>query len=90
MSGKTSSLWRVLDARWDDTDPETDVIAVAVQGAGSEYAVTCAGPKGMSPDQFITALRAGTAALIRSAGGDMSVVGGAPDTTFDTGAQRAN
>jgi hypothetical protein len=89
---KTRSLWQVLDAQWIDTDPECDVIAVALRGNGTEYTITCAGPRGMKSNEFITALRAGTAALIRTVGGDMSIVGGADpkDATFDTGDQRAN
>lgn len=89
---KSSSQWQVLDARWVDTEPDCDVICVAVQGGGDVYAITCSGPKGMKPREFITALRAGTAAMLRASGGDMSEVGAKAlddtDPTFDTGTQR--
>jgi hypothetical protein len=74
------SLWRVIDCRWVDKEPDVDVIAVVVANGrtGDSYAVTCAGPKGMKSDQFIDAIRAATASLLRAAGGDMSSVGARP------------
>jgi hypothetical protein len=88
----TSTLWQLLDAFWIETDPDVDVIAVAVKGGGQQYVVTCAGPKGMKSNEFVPAMRAAVAGLIRAAGGDMTAVGARPaeDPTFDTGDQRAN
>ena len=88
----TRSVWQLLDAYWVDTDTETSTIAVALQGGGNTYVVTCVGHKDMTSAEFISALRVATAGLIRAAGGDMSVVGcGDLDAAkFDTGNQRAN
>lgn len=84
--------WTVLDAKWVDTDSASDAITVSLQANGKHYAVACSGPKGMRSDEFISALRAGTAAIIRAAGGDMAAVGCGTieDAKFDTGDQRAN
>ena len=49
----TKSLWHVTGSKWVDTDPEVDVIALTVSGHGKEYAVSCAGPKGMKSNEFI-------------------------------------
>jgi NAD(P)H-dependent flavin oxidoreductase YrpB (nitropropane dioxygenase family) len=89
---KTSSVWQLLDAHWVDVDPDADVIVVAVKGGGHEYVVTCAGPNNMTTNDFIPAMRAAVAGLIRAAGGDMSAVGArtTTDPTFDTGDQRAS
>jgi hypothetical protein len=76
----STSLWRIADCSWIDKDPEVDVIAVGVVNGrtGESYGVTCAGPKGMKSDQFVTAIRAALAGLIRASGGDMSEVGARP------------
>lgn len=92
MSAETRTVWRTLDVRWVDGDPVTDVIVLALQANGKEYIVTCAGPKDMKSDEFISALRIAAALLIRAGGGSMSVVGCGTleDAKFDTGDQRAN
>lgn len=86
----TKSLWHITGSTWIDTDPEMDVIALTVSGNGKDYAVSCAGPKGMKSNEFITAMRAAAAALIMVGGGDLTQVGAetAEDSTFDTGNQR--
>ncbi len=91
----TQVVWRVLSAVWIDTDPQVDVIALSLQASGKMYCVTCAGPKDMSSNEFIPAVRAACAAMIAACGGDMSVVGvGTAETAeiakFDTGDQRAS
>jgi hypothetical protein len=90
---KTTTVWRCLDARWIDNDPECDVIALVMQAAGAEFGVVCSGPKGMKSNDFIPAVHAALAALIGAAGGDIEQVG-ARDASqgdlFDTGGQRAN
>jgi len=90
----TKSLWRVLDTRLIETDPDVDVIAVTVEGDGKVYTAVVSGHKGMNSNEFITALRAATAGLLQAVGADMSVVGAqegnSEDKTFDTGTQRAN
>jgi hypothetical protein len=87
---KMQVVWHLKDAYWIEEQPEMDTISVLLQAGGEEYAVACSGPKGMTSNQFISALRAATAGLIRATGGDMSVVGVGTleDATFDTGAQR--
>ena len=88
----TFAIWQPLECFWIDKDPEVDVIVVTVKGGGQEYVITCAGHKGMTPREFIDALRAATAVLIRAAGADTNVVGAtSPDAAqFDTGDQRAS
>jgi hypothetical protein len=86
----TSTLWRVTGADWYDTEPDVDTISLSLLANGDNYAVACTGPKGMKSDQFISALRAATAALINANGGDISVVGAAQLDLFDTGDQRAS
>jgi hypothetical protein len=89
-----STLWRVIDAELLTLDPELDTLSMSLQSEGKVYAVACTGPKGMGASEFTTTLRAAAAAIIRSAGGDMSSVGAQErddsDPTFDTGDQRAN
>jgi hypothetical protein len=87
---ETKSLWRVTGAEWIDEDPQIDVIAVTVASLnGDQYAVTCAGPKGMLPSQFIAAMRAAVAILILKVGGDLSLVGAeTAGDLFDTGDQK--
>jgi len=87
----TKSLWKPLDLRLIDTDPEVDVFAISIQGNGTIYAMTVAGPKGLGLREATDALRASCAFLILAGGGDMSVVGCSnptEDPTFDTGNQR--
>jgi hypothetical protein len=86
------TIWRQLAVNWVDDDPYTDVIVLVLQANGKEYIVTCAGPKDMKSDEFISAIRIAAGLLIRAGGGDMSVVGcGTPDdATFDTGDQRTS
>ena len=86
----TRQLWHVTDAQWVDTDPEVDVIAVALQCNGKNYVVACSGPKAMQSDEFIPAIRAAAAALLRENGGDITVINRDAGSTFDTGDQRAN
>jgi hypothetical protein len=84
-------VWRVLDAFWINDDPTYDVIAISLQASGREYVVACSGPKGMNSNDFIPAVRAAAASLIRAVGGDMSVVNACDiNAVFDTGDQRAN
>ena len=69
------------------------IIALTMQAHGAEFAVACSGPKGMKSNDFISAVHAALAALISSAGGDLSVIGasdGRQGDLFDTGDQRAN
>jgi hypothetical protein len=90
---KTSTLWRCAEARWVDTDPSCDCLALTMLGAGTTFAVVISGPKGMTSNDFIPAVQAAAAALIITCGGDPSVVGASTsqnDPTFDTGSQRAN
>jgi len=88
----TRSLWKPLDLRMiEDAGPDVDVLAISIQGNGTIYAVTVAGPKGLGLKESIDALRSACAFLIREGGGDMSVVGCSnqtEDPTFDTGSQR--
>lgn len=86
----TKTMWRITGSVWVDTDPELDVIALTVSGRGKEFAVTCAGPKGMEADEFITAIRAAAAGMLLAVGGDMSQVGAesVEESAFDTGDQR--
>jgi hypothetical protein len=90
----SSTLWRVVAAELLTFDPEMDTLSMTLQSEGKLYAVACSGPKGAGVEEFTTALRAAAAAIIRSAGGDMSSVGAKErddsDPTFDTGDQRAN
>jgi hypothetical protein len=86
---KTRTVWRLLDARFIDTDKECDVIALTMQSNGKEYAVVCSGPKGMKSNEFTPAIRAASAALLAATGGTLTDVVG-DDPTFDTGDQRAN
>jgi hypothetical protein len=90
MSGiHTRVLWRVIDAQWIDTDPDTSVIAVVLQASGKEYVVVCSGPKGMRSDEFVPAITAAGSVLNRSSGGGISVADPQMDL-FDTGSQRAS
>ena len=85
----TRTLWRVLDAKWIDTDPDVSVITIVLQANGKEYVVACSGPKGMKSDEFTSAVQAVATTLIRANGGRIAVAD--PDTVaFDTGDQRAN
>jgi hypothetical protein len=86
----SSTIWRVTGADWIDSETDVDSITISLHTNGEDYAVACTGPKGMKSDQFIGALRAATAALIRANGGDISTVGAAELDTFNTGDQRAN
>ena len=89
---KTSVVWQPLYAIRFEEDPDVDVVTVKVQGCGHDFAISCAGYKGMMPQEFIGAMRAATAVLIRAMGGDTSIVGAevADAAQFDTGDQRAN
>jgi hypothetical protein len=84
----TRTLWRVVDAQWHDNEPDVSVISIMLQANGNTYAVVCSGPKGMKSDEFTSAIQAAATTLIRANGGSIAV--GDPDTTFDTGDQRAN
>jgi hypothetical protein len=86
----TSTLWSVTGAEWIDTETDVDSITISLRTGDEDYAVACTGPKGMKSNQFISALRAATASLIRANGGDISTVGAAQSNMFDTGNQRAN
>jgi hypothetical protein len=90
----TSTLWKTLNADWDESDPEHDTIIVTVHGIGGVYVSALSGPKGMDSHAIVGALRAATAALIAASGGDVSTVGArfieADDALLDTGDQRAN
>jgi hypothetical protein len=88
----TRTAWAVLDAKWVDTDPECDVIAVELQANGKNYSVACSGPKNMKSNEFISAMYAAAAGLIRASGNDLSSLKVVDDSTaqFDTGDQRAN
>lgn len=88
----THTQWSVAAAEMRTDEKDFDTVAVSLLGLGASYAVACSGPKGMDPTQFITALRAATAALICAAGGDMSAVGAtaADEVAMDTGDQRAS
>ena len=88
---KTSTIWRCLESRWVDTDPDCDCITLTMQANGRSFAVVVSGPKRMKSDEFVPALQAAAAAIIMACGGDPSVVGASnADDTFDTGNQRAN
>ena len=87
---RTSTVWAVTGADWIDTETDTDSITVSLRTNGEYFAVACTGPKGMTSDRFINALRASTAALIQANGGDISTVGAAQLDMFDTGDQRAS
>lgn len=86
------ALWHLMSAKWIDTDPDCDVMAVVVAGNRTEYAVCVSGPKNLKTNEIIDALRAAAAGLIQVTGGDVSVVGcespGAQGDLFDTGTQR--
>jgi hypothetical protein len=88
----THTQWSVTAAEMRTDEEDFDTVAVSLLGLGANYVVACSGPKGMDPTQFITALRAATAALIHAVGGDMSAVGAATpdDAMMDTGDQRAS
>jgi hypothetical protein len=88
----TRTAWAVLGAKWVDTDPECDVIAVELQANGKNYAVVCSGPKNMKSTEFISAMYAAAAGLVRASGNELGSLKVVDDKNaqFDTGDQRAN
>lgn len=86
---KTRTVWRMIDAKWIDTDPDVSVITIVLQSEGKEYVVVCSGPKGMKSDEFVPAIIA-AGRFLNVACGDVVTDSQMADATFDTGDQRAN